>query len=70
MKKKKVVKKVAEKTRVKALVKECVLTGYTFAKTYSIVKGSFPNTKLSKRYYYWYRRHLHIGKIVALVVEE
>ena len=69
MKKKKVAKKVAEKTRVKALVKECVLTGYTFAKTYEMVQKSFPNAKFTKRYYYWYRRHLHIGKIVALVVE-
>ena len=70
MKKQKVAKEFTKK-EVKALVKECVLTGYTFAKTYAVVKKRFPNTEFStKKCYYWYRRHLHVGKIVALAIEE
>ena len=70
MKKKKVAEEIAKNPEIGALVKECVLTGYTFAKTYAVVKKSFPDAKCSKRYYYWYRRHLHVGKIVALAIEE
>ena len=71
MKKKKVAKKFAKTPEMGALVKECVLTGYTFAKTRAMVEKKFPNTEFSKHcyyWYYWYRRHTKVGKIVGLVV--
>ena len=63
---KKPLKVAKKKTGIGALAKECILKGYTFAKTYATVKKNFPSTEFSKKCYYWYRSHLRTdaGKIV------
>lgn len=41
------------------LAKEAIMEGYTFESTLKFIKKAHPDTKFSKRCYYWYRSHLH-----------
>jgi hypothetical protein len=64
---KKVVKKV-EKT-IRMVAEEAIMKAYDFQGTLYFVKKAFPDTKFSKRCYYWYRSHLktdaaELGKVV------